>query len=519
MYEPSVNFYSTVIQAQTRRLVWHGTLTDTDGTVHSFTAKDIADNSGTLTKACASSTEIALGTVYSAELKIGLYIDDIGVSRSKIYGGQITLTCTASTGDGLTSGDVPVGVFNITEATQSGDLCTITAYDNMIKFDKAYLGVSGIATPYDWAQSFCQSCGVTFGMEQTEVEALPNGTLSLTLIWNDDIETYRDALSHLAAAVGSVATIDRNGELRFLPLASVASVATVTANDRFGSDIAHTSYRPKTAYVTIEETGKLITQTSGSGNAYLDLGTNALLQVDGRVRNQAGETLSTYSPATMLGNIITAAATFVSVPIEADIPCDPCLDLLDCITLTGGQAASGGTVMRLTSIELKIGKAAEIKCAGSNTAEAKTAEERASSNKDGSNALLMWQSFGSNSAQLIIDVNLATWGRLAEDTWDDISSLTWGSFTAGGTEETVVEVSVTPKKDWAKGLLNFTVNYSLDDTATITYRVYVDNEVNWELTETQEPGEIVKTITTTIDLWSNTETVHDIKVTMAGDNR
>ena len=90
MYEPSLGFYTTAVQAKTRRLNWHGTLTDTDGTDYAFTAKDIVKDSGTITEA-VSGTEITLGTVYASQLEIGLYIDSVGVDRSKIYGGQISL--------------------------------------------------------------------------------------------------------------------------------------------------------------------------------------------------------------------------------------------------------------------------------------------------------------------------------------------------------------------------------------------------------------------------------------------
>lgn len=518
MYEPSVGFYSTVIKAQVRRLVWHGTLTDTDGIAHTFTAKDIEDNSGTLTRACASNTEIELGTVYSSELKIGIYIDDIGVSRSKIYGGTIELSCTASTGDGLSSGEVPVGVFIITEATQNGKICTITAYDAMINFDKPYLGVSGLATPYNWASNFCSRCGVTLGMSEADFSAFPNGGTSLTLIWNDDIETYRDALSHLAGAIGSVAVIDRDGELVFLPMKSKAPATTIKTRDRFDSDIAHNSFKPKTIYLTNEETGELLSATAGSGNAYLDLGTNAMLQAEGRIRNAAGETVNTRSVQTMLNNIIDAAKTFSSVPISAEVPCDPCLDLFDCVTLTGGQATLGGTEVRITEIVTKLGGSTTIECAGANTAEASTASERAASQAGGTKELLMWQSNDTNETQIIISFAPRTWGDLASFIWGDLATNTWGGLKSGSMEQTLTETTLTVSKDWAKGVLNFTVNYTLDVDALITYRVLIDNEEEWALEEEQKAGKIVKTITTPVDIWSNTETVpHTFKVTMKGE--
>ena len=518
MYEPSVGFYSTVIKAQVRRLVWHGTLTDTDGTAHTFTAKDIEDNSGTLTRACASNTEIELGTVYAAELRVGLYIDDIGVSRSKIYGGKIELSCTASTGDGLSSGEVPVGVFIITEALQNGKICTITAYDAMINFDKPYLGVSGLATPYNWASNFCSRCGVTLGMSESDFEAFPNGGISLTLIWNEDIETYRDALSHLAAAIGSVAVIDRNGQLVFLPMKSKSPTTTIQTRDRFDSDIAHNSFKPKTIYLTNEETGELITISAATGNAYLDIGANAMLQADGKVRNMSGEVIRTYTVQEMAANIIGSATTFTSVPISAEVPCDPCLDLFDCVTLTGGQAALGGTEVRITEIVTKLGGSTTIECAGANTAEASTASERAASQAGGTKELLMWQSNDTNETQIIISFSPRTWGDLASFTWGDISTNTWGGLKSGAMEQTLTETTLVVSKDWAKGVLNFTVNYTLDVDALITYRVLIDDEEEWALEEEQKAGKIVKTVTTPISLWSNTETVpHTFKVTMKGE--
>jgi len=516
MYEPSVGFYNSVIQAQVRRLEWHGTLTDTDGVAHSFTADNIAADSGRLTRACASATEIALGTVYASQLALGLYVDDIGVDRAKIYGGTITLACTVSAG--LISGEVPLGVFTITEALQNGEVCSISAYDAMINFDKPYLGVSGLATPYNWAQNFCTRCGVTLGMDEADFSAFPNGGTDLTLIWNDDIETYRDALSHLAAAIGSVATINRDGELVFLPMESSASVATVKTNDRFDSDIAHTVFTPLTIYLTNAETGEMKSATAGSGNAYLDLGANALLQTDGKLRNAAGQVTDIRTVQTMLNDIIGHAQSFSSVPISAEIPCDPCLDLFDCVTLTGGQAAAGGTVVKITEIETKFGGSTTIGCAGANTAEASTAAERAASQAGGTKDLIMWQSNDSNSEQIIISFAPRTWGDLEPFIWGEIGVNTWGALESGAMEQVLAETTLVVTKDWAKGLLNFTVNYTLDVDAVITYRVLIDNAEEWALEEEQKAGKIVKTISTPVDLWSNTETTpHTFTVTMKGE--
>lgn len=506
------DFYVDRVQAQARRLTWHGTLTDSDGTDHTFGSDDIEANTGRITRSCADSTDIALGTVYAAELHIGLFIDSIGVTRSKIYGGKITIACSVSAG-GETE-DIPVGVFNITEAMVNGNVCTITAYDDMLKFDVDYLGVSGIGKPFDWVSSFCLRCGVTLGSTPEAIAALPNGSTDLTLIWNDDIQTYRDALSHLAAALGSVAVIDRSGELRLIGLGSAGSVATVSANDRFESDLAQYTYRPKTIYLTDEATGNLITRTSGSGNAYLDIGTNVLLQTEGLIRDLSGEVLSTVPVGTMLSNIIGNAANFHAVPLEASIPCDPCLDLLDCVTVTGGKAPSGGLTTRLTSIEINIGRDTRVKCVGANTAETLTAAERADRNTSGKEDLLMWQSTDINEEDIVLG-ELVPWDALAEKTWNDLADMIWGDFAGG--DIIILTATVIPKKDWARGQLNFTVNYELENDAYVTYTVYVDEEPIWELTEEQPAKKVVKTVTCPVELWSNIETEHTIQVSMKGE--
>ena len=85
-------------------------------------------------------------------------------------------------------------------------------------------------------------------------------------------------------------------------------------------------------------------------------------------------------------------------------------------------------------------------------------------------------------------------------------------------EQVLAETTVTASKDWAKGLLNFTVNYTLDVDAVITYRVLVDGAEEWALEEEQKAGKIVKTITTPVAFWSNSETLpHTFTVTMAGE--
>ena len=196
MYEPSTNFYNNVVKQQVRHISWSGKIT-ADGTEYPFTAEDIVKDSGTMTNEIASD-EMEIGTAYSSELKIGLYVDEIGIPRSDIYGAVIEINCTISHGE--TSGVIPMGKFDIVEALQAGDVCTITAYDFMTRFDEEYPATSGANTAYEWAMIFCDECGVE--LAQSDFDDFANGDIYLTLIWNSEMHTYRDAIGQLAAAMG-----------------------------------------------------------------------------------------------------------------------------------------------------------------------------------------------------------------------------------------------------------------------------------------------------------------------------
>ena len=81
MYEVSQE-YKRAIRKQTRKFEWQGTITTTNGKVYHFTTKDIVKGSGTLTRSCAGSTSLELGSVYAAELDISLFLD---VDRYSMY--------------------------------------------------------------------------------------------------------------------------------------------------------------------------------------------------------------------------------------------------------------------------------------------------------------------------------------------------------------------------------------------------------------------------------------------------
>ena len=465
MYEPITNFYPLVVQSQTRRITWGGTIT-ADGMDYTFTAENIVGGSGRIVNEIAGSV-MELGTVYSSELDIGLYIDDIGVPRDKIYGAKIVIECTMTANN--TTGTVPMGVFYVVEAKQSGAVCSIVAYDGMSAFDVEYPIESGAATPYEWAVQFCVDCGVSLSTTKAQFESMPNGTVNLMLTWSDSIDTYRTAIGMLAAAIGCSAHMNRNGLLEFYPLKNIASVATVRANDRFSSGIAQTSWQPNTLYVTNKESGKLT--KVGTGSLIISLGENGYLQQSGIIRDLEWQITSSKSVSAMLSSIYTVIHGVSVVPTDADIPLNPCLDLFDIVTLTGGQA--NNTKVLLTSLIHTIGGATQIKCAGSNTSEEPKDSSRGS---EGDRKDWMWVSGATNDSARVVQTSEQTWQAQLSTTWGAMLSSTWGGLLNGGDWVMLEQFTRSFTTEFTLGVIGLTTEYQCDKDTDVKFKIAIEKQ-------------------------------------------
>ena len=468
MYEPSINFYSDVVQAQARRITWGGIVT-ADGVDYPFTAENIAKGSGRITNEISGSN-MELGTVYSSELEIGLWIDDIGIPRNKIYGAEISLNCTLTANN--ETGTIPMGIFKVIEATQKGQLCSITAYDRMILFDAVVPISSGQQAPYDWLAQLCGECSVTLGNTRAEIEALPNGSLVLGMNWTDSENTYRDVLAQLSAALGSSAHIGRDGSLYIHPLTNSASVCTMAAKDRFGSDIANNQWTPNTFYVTNRDSGGIF--SVGSGQLAFNLGQNVFLQQPGyELDPVTGTVTDTKTINQMLGNLLTSAHSLTVVPIEADSPLDPCLDLFDIVTLTGGQA--NNTKIIITSLIHTIGGGTAIKCSGANVTEQPSATARGTESDKGT---LVWISGAVLETVMgegkTVETSEQTWGDQLEKTWGELRSFTWGELLDGGGWYELTSFERTFAAEYCLGVLGLTVEYEVDKDTDVSLKLSLE---------------------------------------------
>lgn len=200
------------------------------GTVNkiAFTNHDILSGSFTITNQCSEQNDVKIGSVYIGELKCTfkpeLPVPDwtnaqIIVSEGLLIGGTAWE-------------DVPLGVYTVSEANDTEYGVDITAYDNMARFNRSCTVDITIGTPYELLTLACTTCEVELGLTQADVDALPNGTESLSLYTENDIETWQDFVFWVAQATGTIATMDREGKL-VLRSYTQNVVDTLTNHERF----------------------------------------------------------------------------------------------------------------------------------------------------------------------------------------------------------------------------------------------------------------------------------------------
>lgn len=119
------------VQENTRRYYWTGRITTAKDVVYEFGADDIVKGSGYISSQCCGSSEIELGTVYAAEMGITLLST---VDRYTMEDARVELFYHLRLADG-TYEEVPMGIFEVSEANRNIKTLEIKAYDYMLRFD------------------------------------------------------------------------------------------------------------------------------------------------------------------------------------------------------------------------------------------------------------------------------------------------------------------------------------------------------------------------------------------------
>lgn len=353
MYAVSNTYLNKLFSVSSKQRRIKGTIGEFE-----FTEDDILASSFKYSDIAVNSSDIKLGGVFISTLNL-TFLDSFarnvtrGTWRDRVI--NITVGLLLDRDNDIWE-DVPLKPYVIDEANHSSLGVSITAYDYMGLFDEPIQFDTASGKVYDYAYSACRNCGVTLGMSEIEMDALPNGTETLLLSGNSDIETWRDLISWVAVTIGGFATINRDGELVFRTWKNAYDL-TIDINNRFtGGSWSDFSTNYSAVTVTDIEDGipRYYAMPTDNGLT-LDIGANPLIQagLDEAKERQAR-------------NILNAIQNLQYVPFKSVSLIDPCLDLGDVIRYTDGLANNAlCCVMR---IDYQYSKGATLQGYGKNPA-------------------------------------------------------------------------------------------------------------------------------------------------------
>lgn len=446
MYNASADF-NTKIKENIRLLHWSGSINTP--TPISFSDDDII--SGSLTRNIAGDT-LEVGSVYASQLTLEVVLPS--VSRYELYGLTISLSVSV---EGATD-VVPMGVFTITEALQTASKISITAYDNMIKFDDVTFSPADdslIQSPFVWLSSMCTKCGVTLGSTSAEIGALPNGSRKTGFAdVVADVQTLRDVLGYLCAYLGAFAYIGRDGKL-YIGTYTNNSVDTIPASYRFSSNLSDFRTTYDGLYATYKDGGvQEYVDNTNTGGIVLDLGVNPFLQFSDETNR-----------LNALQEIIDAWVGVYYVPYSSEMPLIPTYDPSDVLTFVDNQAGAYD-LGAITEITYNIGGTMSVICSGDNPRLAQ-AQDRFSKTIAGLSAEY-------NNGQEVG----------GKDFWI-LHTTNTGALTVGSTETQIAEIEYNQKTFGQEIEMVLTVDSVLSATAEVNIRLTVDDDTDLEMNVTE----------------------------------
>lgn len=471
---PVSDKYKAAIRDSTRKYYYSGKIVTKNGTEYPFENKDIVKGSAYVTNQCCGDSEIEIGSVYAAEMGVTLYSN---IDRYSLEGATITLSFFLLLDDG-TYEEVPLGIFEISEANRTINCLAIKAYDYMLRFDKDFDNTTSSGTAFQFLSLACENCKVELAHTEEEINAWKNGATTLGIYAENDIESWRDVLFYVAQVLGCFCTINREGKLELRKYRNT-SVETIETRHRFKSSFSDFVTRYTAISSTNNRTQKAEYYALETDNGLtMNLGVNPLLQF-GLVETRKD----------ILTNILEDISVISYVPFDSSTIGNPAFDLGDVITFSGGHA-DGRQITCITKYEYKINGQHTLKCVGKNPrlAQAKSKNDKniagllnsveagkiavhtymnASKYTLGaSNTELACIEFASNEdtdAQFHGSILLEVKADKIEKTATGIVTIPAGSDDEESTEQ---EVNFTLKDD---GQVVFTITYVINDNELTTY--------------------------------------------------
>lgn len=318
MYEVSAA-YKKAMKEPVHRFLIGGSISNT-----TFADRNVLKGSFSITNQCSDDSEMKIGQVYVGELNATFV--NLNVERYSLQNKLIKPTFSRKTADGYET--IPLGVFKVSEASWTSSGIVIKAYDNMAELDKGCDVNSANGTPYELALLACKSCKLELGTTKEEFKKFANGIENLSMVAENDIETWRDFISWVAQTCACFVTADRFGKIVFRTYGDTV-VDTIGSKHRF-TGASFSDFETRYTGLSCVNIGDKTTSYYGmevDDALTYNLGSNPFLQYG--VDDAKEE---------MRRAILHSLQNIRYVPFKASMIGDPVYDLGDVLSMSEGIA-------------------------------------------------------------------------------------------------------------------------------------------------------------------------------------
>lgn len=340
MYNVS-DAYKQAIAEQSRSFCLGGSIKLQNGTTIAITDSNVIGElsiTSQMMSGTAADTVIDIGACCAA--KLDMTVSDQSGADS-FADARVNLKVGLQLADG-TYEYVKMGIFYVDSATikRIKDRISFSAYDKMtllqfILTDTMRSNMSGMDA-FGAAGYLCSLVGIQLAQTQEEIAAFPNGTVKFDYS-SESVETARDLIMWLGAAMGCFTRISRSGNLEFVQIKSEISstsgmiipVREIAARQRFSTKFADSVLRIST--LSMKKTDGKTARAYLSGGSSSKRSIELELEQNPLVLGQSEKTV-----ANVLKDLLTVLKTAYFRPFESTIANDPALDAGDYVRLVGG---------------------------------------------------------------------------------------------------------------------------------------------------------------------------------------
>jgi hypothetical protein len=338
MYSVSAEYLAAIASGSTTTRIT-GVITKADLSTINITSESPSNiKMGTLffSERAVDGDDIDIGATYATEFGAGLILaDDLaGATIEPVFGLQ-TAAAVYVDGELVTPAvweDIPLGKYYVADPGRISDgVLNVLCGDGMFLLDIPVGTPPATGTAWDYLDYIATTCSITLAQNEAAINALPNGTYTITYPAQSEIDTCRQLLKWIAQLLGGFAVFNRDGKLEIRDFTS-ASVRNLPASVRAQNGITVSDEQKTVSAVSITLNGTRYTEANTPDNGY-----TILLKDNPLIRGESSANIGTLLTA-ILGEVDGIAYYPSSFELLRN---DPALEVGDYVTLTGGVAGAG----------------------------------------------------------------------------------------------------------------------------------------------------------------------------------